>query len=99
LSPSDRYRFGVNQSYQQADGFRQNSAMTRAIIQTAQRWNYRANSELRLLALYTDLRYRTPGGLTEAQFSADPRSARPATPATPGAVEQRAGITNKTLIG
>ena len=99
LSPSDRYRFGVNQSYQQADGFRQNSAMTRTAIQTAQRWNYRANSELRLLALYTDLRYRTPGGLTEAQFSADPRSARPATPATPGAVEQRAGITNKTLIG
>src|SRR5690606_39926712 len=45
------------------------------------------------------MEYLTPGGLTGVQFADDPRQARPATPATPGAVEQHAGIRNKTLVG
>jgi len=99
LKPSSGYRFGFSQAYQRADGYRQNSAMKRAAFQTVQRWNYKPQSELRLIALYSDLRYLTPGGLTEAQYADDPKLARPATPATPGALEQQAGIFNKTLIG
>ena len=99
LNPSAGYRFGFSQAYQRADGYRQNSAMSRASFQTVQRWNYRPASELRLIALYSDLRYLTPGGLTEAQYTDHPKWARPATPATPGALEQQAGIVNKTLIG
>lgn len=99
IRPSDTYRFAVNQAHQRTDGYRQNSAMKRTSVQTVQRWNYRPNSELRLLALYTDLQYRTPGGLTEAQYAENPRSARPATPAAPGAVEQQAGITNRSFVG
>lgn len=99
LNPSPGYRFGISQAYQRADGYRQNSAMKRAAFQTVQRWNYRPESELRLIALYSDLRYLTPGGLTEAQYTEDPKLARPATPATPGALEQRAGIVNKTFLG
>ena len=45
------------------------------------------------------MHYLTPGGLTASQFSDDPRLARPATATTPGAVDQQAGIRNKTLIG
>lgn len=99
LNPAPGYRFGFSQAYQRADGYRQNSAMTRAAFQTVQRWNYKPASELRLIALYSDLRYLTPGGLTEAQYAENPKLARPATPATPGALEQQAGIVNKTLIG
>lgn len=99
LNPSPGYRFGFSQAYQRADGYRQNSAMKRAAFQTVQRWNYKPESELRLIALYSDLRYLTPGGLTEAQYADDPKRARPATPTAPGAVEQRAGIVNKTFIG
>ncbi|SEL06607.1 TonB-dependent receptor [Parapedobacter koreensis] len=99
LNPSPTYRFGFSQAYQRADGYRQNSEMKRAAFQTVQRWNYTPANELRLIALYSDLRYRTPGGLTKAQYVDDPRLARPATPATPGALEQQAGIVNKTLIG
>ncbi|SKB88775.1 iron complex outermembrane recepter protein [Parapedobacter luteus] len=99
LRPSSTYRFGFSQAYQRADGYRQNSSMKRAAFQTVQRWNYTPANELRLIALYSDLRYRTPGGLTEAQYHEDPRLARPATPAIPGALEQQAGIVNKTLVG
>lgn len=97
--PSANYRFTVNQAYQQTDGYRENSAMRRTFFQTVQRWNYRKNSEVRLLALYSDMHYSTPGGLTEAQFAENPRSARLATAVIPGAVEQQAGIYNKTFVG
>ncbi len=99
LQPTERYRFSFNQSHQRSDGYRQHSAMNRTAFQTVQRWDYGDRSALRLLALYSDLRYDTPGGLNEAQFRDDPRAARPATAAAPGAVEQQAGIRNKTLVG
>lgn len=99
IQASDRYRFSVNQAYQRSDGYRQQSAMNRKYFQTVHRWNYNKNNELRLIALYSDMEYLTPGGLTGAQFADDPRQARPATPATPGAVEQHAGIRNKTFVG
>lgn len=99
VRPASNYEFRVNQAFQRADGYRQHSAMNRKSIQTVQRWNYNAHNELRLIALYSDLYYRTPGGLTEAQFTADPRLARPATATAPGAVDQQASIRNKTLVG
>ncbi|HTF04968.1 MAG TPA: TonB-dependent receptor, partial [Bacteroidia bacterium] len=52
---------------------------------------------LRALVFYSDLRYRTPGGLTKTQFDANPRGARSATAAFPGATEQKAGVHNRTL--
>ena len=99
VRPASNYGFSVNQAYQRADGYRQHSAMDRKTFQTVQRWRYNANNELRLVALYSDLYYRTPGGLTAAQFADDPRLARPATATAPGAVDQQASIRNKTLVG
>src|SRR5690606_38118967 len=99
VRPSDTYGFSVNQAYQRADGYRQHSAMNRKSIQTVQRWRYSKHNELRLIGLYSDLYYDTPGGLTAAQLADDPRLARPATATAPGAVEQRAGIRNKTVVG
>lgn len=99
VRPTNNYGFSFDQAYQRADGYRQHSAMNRTAFQTVQRWNYHADNELRLIALYSDLYYRTPGGLTAAQFAEDPRLARPATATTPGAVDQQASIRNKTLVG
>lgn len=99
MAPSPNYQFSFNQAFQRSDGYRQNSAMKRASFQTVQRLKYNENNELRLLALYSDLQYRTPGGLTLDQYVEKPESARlPAGP-IPGAAEQQAGIVNKTLIG
>jgi iron complex outermembrane receptor protein len=97
--PSEKYGFSINQAIQDAGGYRENSAMKRNFFQTVQRWNYTPNNELRFVGFYSDLRYRTPGGLTEKQYDEDPKAARPPAGPNPGAVEQKAGIINKTLFG
>ncbi|HTF80835.1 MAG TPA: TonB-dependent receptor, partial [Cytophagales bacterium] len=50
---------------------------------------------LKLLSMYSDLRYATPGGLTEAQADTDPRMARPKAGPVPSAETQRAAIYNR----
>ena len=84
------------QGHQQSQGYREQSAMRRDMIYTTQQHK---NGKHRLLfaEAYGDLRYETPGGLTLAQQSANPRQARPAAGMIPGAIEQKAAIHNKTL--
>lgn len=101
---STAYQFSFDQSYQRSDGYRDNTAMDKLFLQTYHQWDYQAenrlnqSNQLRLFALYGDLDYRTPGGLTRSQFEENPAAARPATPVTPGAVEQKAGIRNRTFF-
>lgn len=92
------YSFNFTGGYQQSDGYRANSALKRRYIQTSQAWDYSAKGKLKALIFYSDLDYQTPGGLTAAQFSANPQAARPATPTLPGAIVQKAGIYNKTFF-
>ncbi len=99
MQPASNYRLHLDQAHQQAKGYREHSAMRRDFFQMAHRWQYRPGHEFRLLAMYTDMQYQTPGGLTESQFLASPADARPATAVLPGASDQRAGIYNKTFVG
>ncbi|MCL6217025.1 TonB-dependent receptor [Zunongwangia pacifica] len=92
-------QFNLDQAYLRSDGYRENSAMRRHYIQAAEQWNYSPGNELELFAFYADLQYETPGGLNEQQYAEDPRQARQAAGPNPGAVEQQAGIFNKTLFG
>ncbi|MGI4750859.1 MAG: TonB-dependent receptor [Janthinobacterium lividum] len=96
---SKNNQLNINQSWQQSDGYRQNSALDRKFIQAADSWTYAPNGQLKALFFYSDLDYQTPGGLTLAQYLANPKSARPATATLPGAVEQHATVYNKTLFG
>ncbi len=91
-------RFSGNQAYQRSDGYRSNSSMHRLFVQGVSSYQYGKNNSIKLLLMYADLGYRTPGGLTLAQYEEDPRQARPASRLNPGAVEQKAGIYNKTLF-
>ncbi|MBL4675649.1 MAG: TonB-dependent receptor [Mucilaginibacter sp.] len=92
-------RFSFNQSYQNYDGYRQNSRMHRVYLQAGDAYKYAPNSELRAIALYSNLDYQTPGGLNLAQMQADPRSARLPTPTLPGAIQQKIRINTKMLLG
>ncbi|WP_316832868.1 TonB-dependent receptor [Pedobacter aquatilis] len=92
------YRFSFNQGYQKSDGYRQNSAMDRKYFQSTQQWNYTPSGYLKAFVFYSDLAYKTPGGLTAAQMEQDPKLARPATPTIPGAISQQAAIYNKTVF-
>jgi len=93
-----KYGFDFKQGYQTSDGYRQNSALNRIYGQLAQHWQYSSRAQLRSILLFSDLDYKTPGGLTQAQADQDPRAARAATATLPGALEQQAGVRNKTLL-
>jgi len=96
---SKNNQLNISQSWQHADGYRQNSALKRKFIQAANNWTYSPNGQLKALIFYSDLGYQTPGGLTLTQFLQKPEAARPATATIPGAVEQHAAVYNKTLFG
>jgi iron complex outermembrane receptor protein len=92
-------RFNFNQSYQTYDGYRQNSRMHRNYLQAGDAYQYGQKSELRVLVMYSDLDYQTPGGLNLAQMQANPRSARLPTATLPGAIDQKIRINTKLLLG
>lgn len=96
---NEKYNFTIHQSYSKSNGYRENSAMNKLTLQTAQQWKYTENGNIKLLGLYADMDYQTPGGLTFAQYNENPKAARPAAGLNPGASEQQATIYNKTLFG
>ncbi len=85
----------LNYNHLQSDGYRDHSALVRDNVSLVSSFNVSPKRTVSLLGLYSDLHYETPGGLTEAQFRANPRASRPATRTLPGSAEQRAGIYQK----
>lgn len=84
-------------SRQQAEGYRAQSAFARNSLNADMTFLIDAKNSLLVTLLTTDLYYQTPGGLTAAQYQFDPSQARPATPTSPGAVQQQAAVYNKTF--
>ncbi|MBT9393823.1 TonB-dependent receptor plug domain-containing protein [Hymenobacter sp. NST-14] len=74
---------------QSLDGYREQSALRRDVLTLDGEWQPTARQTVGLHALFADIRYQLPGGLTRAQFRADPRQARPGTGTAPGTVQQR----------
>lgn len=78
-----------------SDGYRVQSKLRRDNIQLTGQFKVSERRTVSILGLYSDLEYQTPGGLTEAQYRADPRQSRPATRTVPGSAEQQAAIYQK----
>lgn len=83
---------------QQSDGYREQSAMRRNAVHADFSFFKNASDALSMTMLYTDLFYQTPGGLTEAQYQANPAQARPDSPAGPCAVAQQAAVYNRSTF-
>jgi iron complex outermembrane receptor protein len=92
-------QFNISQAYQTYGGYRQHSYMQRNYVQVADRLKVSQKDQLKFLGFYSDLSYQTPGGLTLAQYQADPQSSRPATKFVPGAIDQKIAIYQKVLLG
>jgi iron complex outermembrane receptor protein len=75
----------LNYGHLQSDGYRQNSRMYRDNLNFNATFAVNSKQTVSVMGLYSDLMYQTPGGLTQAQFLADPRQARPSTKAVPEA--------------
>ena len=87
-------------AHQELDGYRQQSALQRDLLALDLRTVASPKTTLAAHFLYTDISYQLPGGLTRAQFEADPRQARPGTATAPGQVAQRAFYASRTgLLG
>ncbi len=85
----------VKQVHLQSDGYRQQSRMRRDGFNWHATWQ-KKKQVWRVLALYTDLFYQTPGGINEVQFTLNPQQARQPAGTLPGAVQQQTAIYNKT---
>ncbi|WP_207428293.1 TonB-dependent receptor domain-containing protein [Pedobacter sp. SYSU D00535] len=96
---NEKLSWNVHQAFQRAEGYRENSALNRKYVQVAPEWHYSAKGRVRALALFSDLNYQTPGGLTLQQYEQNPERARPRAGNSPGAIEQQAQIFNQTLLG
>lgn len=94
-----KLQYNFHQAIQSSDGYRANSQLKRYFFQTQENWKYHPKGTLNFSSFYSDLDYQTPGGLTAAQMQSNPQAARPATPFSLGAIEQKAGIYNKTFFG
>ena len=86
----------LSYNHVQADGYRDNSAMARDNVSLTGAFQVSDKRTISVLGLYSDLFYQTPGGLTLAQYRANPRASRPATATLPGSAQQGAAIYQKT---
>ncbi len=94
---SNKFKASIQYAHQQSDGYREQSAMDRNSIHTNVHYLLGKKSTLSWMSFYSDLFYETPGGLTLTQFESNPALARPGTSFSPGAVENRAAVYNKTF--
>jgi iron complex outermembrane receptor protein len=85
----------VSYAHVQSDGYRENSALVRDVLSWRSNFFVSSHKTLNVSALYSDMKYQTPGGLTQAQMDLNPRSARPSTATIPGPIAQKAGIYQK----
>lgn len=98
-----KYRLALNQKVkagalsvafvrQKADGFREQTASDRKVLQVINHWGLAGNNSLSLDLLYSDLYYELPGALTAGQLAEDRTQARP------GSSEKNASIRQKSLL-
>ena len=95
---SKNFVSNLQQGHLQNDGYRQQSALRRDVVQWNSKWNISSKEALSFLAFYSNLHYETPGGITQHQMDSLPTLARQPTSTLPGAVEQQAGVYNKTFF-
>jgi iron complex outermembrane receptor protein len=85
-------------THQTSDGYREHTSMRRDIATWETQIKANDRQQLAASVLYGDLYYQTPGGLTAAQYNANPKAARPAAGAFPSADDARAAIYQKTFL-
>jgi len=98
LHQSTKVQLSVSQGHLQSTGYRVQSSMRKENLQLNMRIKSSESLVSDFIFLYADLFYQTPGGLTLAQFNANPRQSRPATTTLPSVVDQKTAIYNKTAF-
>ncbi|HEX8505550.1 MAG TPA: TonB-dependent receptor, partial [Hymenobacter sp.] len=84
-------------AHQEQDGYREQSALRRDVFALDISTAPSPKTTLAAHLLYTDINYQLPGGLTRAQFAANPRQARPGTAARPGVAAQPGTVAQQAI--
>ncbi len=89
----DKAKVAFTYAHQQSEGYRQNSSTNRDAFSLQLQHAIGDRGVLSSSLFYTDLFYQTPGGLTQAQYDANPAQARGE------AASKKASVNNKTFFG
>jgi iron complex outermembrane receptor protein len=84
--------------HQQNDGYRSQSALRRDVHSWTGLFKMNENKYLKVSYLYGDLFYETPGGLTKAEYDANPKASRPAAGGFPSAEQSKASIRQRMFF-
>ncbi len=87
----------ITYAHNETDGYRLQTKMRRDNFSWQSQLKLSDKQQLSAAVLFTDLFYETPGALTLAEFTADPKAARPAAGAFPSAVNAKAAIYQKNI--
>jgi iron complex outermembrane receptor protein len=94
---SDQVNSTLQVSHQQSDGWRDQTATTKDIANYTASFIVSPKQTISTNIFYSDLYYQTPGGLTLAQMTANPRQSRPAAGVNRSAAQQQAALYIKTM--
>jgi iron complex outermembrane recepter protein len=81
-----------------SDGYRSWTKLDRTVFNWDGKFQVNSRQSIRTFVMYADLAYQTPGGLTPAEFAADPKQARPRVGTTPSSEQANAGVNQKTFF-
>jgi iron complex outermembrane recepter protein len=95
---SDKSLSRASFQHQQNDGFRNQSALRRDVFSWTGHFKINENKSLKTSFLYGDLFYETPGGLTKAEYDANPKASRPAGGGFPSAEQAKASIRQRQFV-
>ncbi len=87
----------ITYAHNQSDGYRVQTKMRRDNFSWQSQLKISDKQQLSASLLYTDLYYETPGALTLADFTTNPKAARPAAGPFPSAVNAKAAIYQKNI--
>lgn len=99
LTGNDTNFTRIQLNHQQSQGYRKQSALRRNFLSWQTNRQLSEKYSIGSLVLYSDLQYETPGGLTLAQYRADPKQARPAGGPFPSAETAKASFYQQSFYG
>lgn len=82
----------ITYAHTESDGYRDHTKSKRDNVSFVTKLNISDKQQITGSVLYNNLAYETPGGLTLAEFTANPKQARPAAGGQPGADAAKAAI-------
>jgi iron complex outermembrane receptor protein len=95
---TDAFQNSINYMQLSSNGYRDNSELDRKVFT----WDLNANlsdkGRITTHFLWGDLFYQTPGALNLAEYTTNPKAARPRVGPTPGAAENKAAIYQKIFL-